>query len=148
MQKPSFLPLIRELARCYQSFESHSNRHVRTLGLTGCQFDIVATLGNTPGMNFRELGKKTLITKGTLTGVVDRLEEKGIVRRSADSRDGRSQIVRLTKAGEALFSEVFPEHVRYMSEAFAGLAESEIQSMRQMLVRLGSVFHNPEEEDR
>ena len=35
-------------------------------GLTHAQFDIIATLGNTPGMSYKELGDKTLITKGTL----------------------------------------------------------------------------------
>jgi DNA-binding MarR family transcriptional regulator len=78
--------MLRELARCYQAFEAHSGAHVRSLGLTPAQFDIVATLGNTPGMSFKELGEKTLITKGTLTGVVDRLEAQRLVRRSACPR--------------------------------------------------------------
>jgi MarR family 2-MHQ and catechol resistance regulon transcriptional repressor len=49
--------------------------------LTPSQFDIIATLGNTPGMTLQGIGEKTLITKGTLTGVVDRLQEKGLVDR-------------------------------------------------------------------
>ena len=55
-----FLPMLRELARCYQAFEAYSGAHVRSLGLTPSQFDIVATLGNTPGLSFKELGEKTL----------------------------------------------------------------------------------------
>ena len=94
--------MLRELARCYQAFEAHSGAHVRALGLTPSQFDIVATLGNTPGMSFKELGEKTLITKGTLTGVVDRLEAQRLVRRSASAADGRSMIVSLTPAGEQI----------------------------------------------
>ncbi len=145
MSKPAFLPLIRELARTYQAFESYSTRHVRTMGLTSCQFDIIATLGNTEGMNFRELGERTLITKGTLTGVVDRLEDKKLVRRVADPRDGRSQIVQLTSAGEEMFARVFPEHLAYMEQAFAALPEAEQRSMRDMLVRLGALFLVPRE---
>jgi hypothetical protein len=53
--------------QCYQAFEAYSATHIRTLGLTPPQFDIVATLGNTSGMTATELGEKTLITKGTLT---------------------------------------------------------------------------------
>jgi DNA-binding MarR family transcriptional regulator/cytochrome c556 len=74
---------------------------VRALGLTPAQFDIVATLGNTPGLSFRELGERTLITKGTLTGVVDRLEARGLVERVASDHDRRSVTVRLTAAGDA-----------------------------------------------
>jgi DNA-binding MarR family transcriptional regulator len=140
MQKPPFLALIRGLARCYQSFESYSGRHVRTMDLTPCQFDIVATLGNTSGMNFRDLGEKTLTTKGTLTGVIERLKEKNIVQCQADPKDGRSQIVRLTKAGEALFAQVFPAHIAHMAQAFAQFDETEIEAMRLMLAKLGSAF--------
>ncbi len=145
MDKPAFLPLLRELARTYQAFESYSARHVRTMGLTSCQFDIIATLGNTPGMNFRELGERTLITKGTLTGVVDRLESRQLVRRVPDPDDGRSQIVQLTAAGETLFAEVFPAHIEYMSQAFASMEERELAGVRSALARLGRLFDPVEE---
>src|SRR3990167_4750071 len=93
MPSSIFLPLLRELASTYQAFEVYSAVHIRSLDLTPPQFDIVATLGNTPGMPLKELGEKTLITKGTLTGVVDRLADKGLVRRTASLSDGRSPIV-------------------------------------------------------
>lgn len=144
--KPDFLPLIRELARCYQAFEGFSSRHIRSMGLTACQFDIIATLGNTQGMNFRDIGERTLITKGTLTGVVDRLEEKLLVQCIPDAQDGRSQIVQLTAAGEALFVEIFPAHVAYMQRAFVEMNEAEIVDMRAMLMRLGDAFRLPDGE--
>src|ERR1035437_8127350 len=102
MTQKSFIPVLRELARAYQEFESFSASHIRTLGLTPSQFDIVATLGNTDGMSCKELGEKTLITKGTLTGVLDRLEAKSLVRRIASPSDGRSPTIQLTRKGETL----------------------------------------------
>ncbi len=140
MKPAPFLPVIRELVRCYQAFESYSSRHVRALGLTSPQFDIIATLGNTPGMTFRELGEKTLITKGTLTGVVDRLEAKNLVRRVPSPTDGRCQIVQLTARGEAVFATVFPAHVAYVGRAFSELRPEELLQMQDLLMRLGSVF--------
>ncbi|MFI4940691.1 MAG: MarR family winged helix-turn-helix transcriptional regulator [Burkholderiales bacterium] len=118
MATKPFLPVLRELARCYQAFEMYHAVHIREIGLTPSQFDIIATLGNTAGMTFKELGEKTLITKGTLTGVVDRLIVKNLVRRVPCAHDGRSQIVQLTKTGEAAFDQVFPEHMAYMSKVF------------------------------
>lgn len=131
-----FLPVLRELARTYQAFGSFSAEHIRTLGLTSSQFDIVATLGNTDGMNFKELGEKTLITKGTLTGVVDRLEAKGLVRRIASPSDGRSQIVQLTRKGEALFERVFPAHLEHVGQAFTTFSQAELDSTVAALQRL------------
>lgn len=120
-----FLPTLQALVKCYQAFETHSAAHIRTLGLTPPQFDIIATLGNTSGMTATELGEKTLITKGTLTGVVDRLSARGWVERVAHERDGRCQIVRLTPAGEALFAKVFPAHIAYMGQCFSGVSAKE-----------------------
>ena len=136
MSQKSFIPVLRELARAYQAFESYSASHIRTLGLTPPQFDIVATLGNTDGMSFKELGEKTLITKGTLTGVVDRLEAKSLVRRIASPSDGRSQTVQLTRKGEMLFAKIFPAHLAYVGQAFTAFPQEDINSMETALRRL------------
>ena len=144
MDSQSFLPVIRELANCYQSFETYSAQHIRGFGLTPCQFDIIATLGNTEGMSFRELGNKTLITKGTLTGVVDRLAEKNLVSRTADATDGRSQIVRLTVQGEELFTDIFPRHWQYLATVFSAVDVQELKQMQQTLKRLSDLFKHKE----
>jgi len=128
--------MMRELVRCYQAFEKYSAAHVRMLGLTPSQFDIIATLGNTPGMTFRELGEKTLITKGTLTGVVDRLERKGLVERAPLAADGRCSIVKLTRAGEREFRRVFDNHLTHVGAALDRISPQRQESLRRDLVRL------------
>jgi DNA-binding MarR family transcriptional regulator len=141
MSRYPFLPALRELVRCYQAFESFGAGHIRTLGVTPSQFDIIATLGNTQGMTFKRLGEKTLITKGTLTGVVDRLEAKKIVQRIASPTDGRSQIVQLTPMGEALFAKIFPKHLNYVGKALVGVHPDELQQIQSQLKRLRSVLN-------
>jgi MarR family 2-MHQ and catechol resistance regulon transcriptional repressor len=136
MPNKSFIPVLRELARSYQAFESYSASQIRTIGLTPPQFDIVATLGNTDGMSFKELGEKTLITKGTLTGVVDRLEAKSLVRRVASPCDGRSQTVQLTRKGEALFTKIFPAHLKHIGQAFVTFSQEDLNSTEAALQRL------------
>ncbi|MEW5889091.1 MAG: MarR family transcriptional regulator [Pseudomonadota bacterium] len=145
MPREPFLLTLRELARCYQAFELFSAAHVRELGLTLPQFDIIATLGNTPGMTFKELGEKTLITKGTLTGVVDRLEEKGLVQRVASETDRRSVIVRLTAAGERTFRDAFPAHAAYLKTAFDRLTPNQLAQTVQVLGRLRAAFENAQQ---
>ncbi len=142
MPREPFLPMLRELARCYQAFEAYSGAHVRGMGLTPSQFDIVATLGNTPGMSFKELGEKTLITKGTLTGVVDRLEAQRLVRRSASAEDGRSMIVSLTPAGERLFDKAFAAHLAHLRRALGGLGPAQLQRLEDSLRNLRDSFES------
>lgn len=142
MPREPFLPLLRELARCFQAFEAHSSANIRSLGLTPSQFDIVATLGNTPGMSFKELGERTLITKGTLTGVVDRLEAQRLVRRSAAPGDGRSMIVSLTPAGVRLFESVFPAHLDHLRVALGGLDAGKLARIEAALRELRAAFES------
>ena len=107
--KPEFLYTLRQLIRCTQAFERYSGTHVRQMGLTESQFDVIATLGNTQGMSCKELGERTLITKGTLTGVLDRMEARGLITRKADCDDARRSHVALTRKGTVLFEDVFPD---------------------------------------
>ena len=136
----SFLPLIRELVRSYQAFERYSAAHVNELGLTPAQFDVIATLGNTEGMNAKQLGERTLITKGTLTGVVDRLLLKGLVVRLPDPRDGRAQIVRLTQLGQETFEQIFPVHTAHLARVFARVPQAQRDALEQQLRALRAAF--------
>ncbi|WP_297447917.1 MarR family transcriptional regulator [Ferrovum sp.] len=131
-----FLPTLRELVRTYQAFDAFSGSHIRTLGLTTPQFDVIATLGNTQGMNCRDIGQKTLMVKGTLTGVLDRLEQKGLITRISHPTDGRSTLVRLSPAGEELFARVFSAHLAHLEPVFALLGRETLETLRQHLEQL------------
>lgn len=131
-----YLKSVRLLAECLQGFERYSGESVRQYGLTHAQFDIIATLGNTPGMSYKELGERTLITKGTLTGVIERLEQKGLVVRERNSDDRRSFQVSLTREGDAVFRDVFPKVVAHGKQLFAGFSDAEFDEMEGALLKL------------
>ncbi|MBE9007385.1 MarR family transcriptional regulator [Fortiea sp. LEGE XX443] len=135
-----FIPTMRELVRAYQAFSTYSEAHVRQFDLTPAQFDVIATLGNTSGMCMGEIGEKTLITKGTLTGVMDRLEKKNLVLREIPADNRRSVIVKLTHEGEALFEVIFPAHIAYLKERFEQFETSELELLRVLLNRLRLAF--------
>ena len=131
-----YLKSVRLLAECMQGFERFSGESVRQHGLTHAQFDIIATLGNTPGMSYKELGERTLITKGTLTGVIERLEQKGLVVRERSSDDKRSFFVRLTPAGDAVFCDVFPRVVAHGKQLFSSYADTDFDALESVLRKL------------
>lgn len=131
-----YLRSIRLLSECMQLFEQASSRNVRKLGFTHSQFDIIATLGNTPGMTCKELGEKTLITKGTLTGVLDRLEQKGLIQRDRGGDDRRQLFVKLTPAGEATFDDVFPKIVQSGKQRFKTYTDNDYLTLETSLLKL------------
>ena len=130
------LAVIREIVRAYQAFSEFSSRDIKRLGLTGPEFDVLATLGNQPGMTFKEIGENTLITKTTLTGVVDRLEKKGLVERRACPEDRRCIRAVLTEKGDAVFREVVPEHVDRLRERLGSISPDVADDLVNSLVKV------------
>lgn len=138
--KEPFLPTMRELVRAYQAYAAYSENHIRQLGLTPCQFDVIATLGNTNGMTMGELAEQTLVTKGTLTGVIDRLEQKQLVRREVPENNRRCFLVILTPEGQAVFRQTFPQHIAYLKSCFEQLETTELELLRILLQKLRRTF--------
>jgi len=138
--KQPFLHLLRSLVQTYHAFSRYDTIGHKKHGLTPSQADVIFTLGNTCGLTFKEIGELTLITKGTLTGVVERLQEKGLVKREQHFNDRRSSIVSLSNAGDSLFKEAFPSHIAYVKKAFDGLSEVEQQQTVALLNKLSNQF--------
>jgi len=132
--------VLRELVRAYQAFASYDAAGYRESGLTVPQADVIFTLGNTAGLTFKEIGELTLITKGTLTGVIDRLEAKGIVRRITQADDRRCTRVELTVKGEKIFAREFPRQIAYIKQRFDRLSNSELAQLHTTLKKLRLAF--------
>ena len=124
-----YLSLLRPLVEAYLAFYRVGNRHIQSLGLTPGQFDVIAELEGTDGLTCSELSEHTLTTKGTLTGVLDRLEKKELVQRGVVGGDRRATRVVLTQKGVDLFQQVFPVHAEFIRPFFEqALDASEVQS--------------------
>jgi DNA-binding MarR family transcriptional regulator len=136
MNPTTFPTVLRELLRTNQIFLSYAASDVNKLDLTLPQYDVIITLGGTAGMPYKKLGEKTLITKGTLTGVVSRLESKGLVERTASKKDGRSQILRLTEEGNDIFERSFPLHLDYLNHLFTDYSAEDVATLETALIRL------------
>lgn len=139
-----YLPVLRTLVGTYFAFLAKNGAAVQEQGLTAPQFDVIATLGNTPGMSCGELCERTLVTKGTLTGVLDRLEAKGLVERVPSAKDRRSIRVHLTRKGERCFQRSFPAVLDAMRPYFArALDGDELATLRRLLTKLKQSFETP-----
>lgn len=138
----NFLPTLKELVRTYQAFEDYSAPHIRSLGLTPVQFDVIATLGNQPSMTFKELGEKTLISKSSLTGVIERMAQKGMLDLFENAADARSQKIQLTTKGQKIFDQVFIAHLQYLGSAFDTLSDAQLKDIKASLEKLKAIFIN------
>ena len=136
--RQTFIPLMQELAAAYQAFSLYDAEGLRKSGsdLTPSQARVIFTLGDTDGMTCKDIGDITLITKGTLTGVVDRLEEKDLVERWSVEGDGRKTIVALTRRGQRIYKKEFPKHV----DKFDKLGASDRRQAIELLGKIKALF--------
>lgn len=142
-QDVSLLPIFRALTACHQRADRLMTRFLLERDLTPSQFDALAVLGDSDGLPFKALSRQSLVSGGTLTPVLDRLEGKGLVQRCKDSRDGRQVIVKLTPVGQALYEQIFLPAVDHAQEALKRLTPDEQRQLVGLLGKLADALDRP-----
>jgi DNA-binding MarR family transcriptional regulator len=95
------------------------------------QLHVLALLSYAGGeLTTGEIGRGMVKASQTITGLVDRLEEPGLVERRFDRSDRRKTFVRLTKAGKQRFAEAFPTANRVGEEIFGSLSDQQLAALR------------------
>jgi DNA-binding MarR family transcriptional regulator len=98
----STLEFMRLLWSVAHGLQSRSKRMESELGITGPQRLVLRMLGRTPGSTAGELARAMCVHPSTLTGVLRRLETRGLIERRRDADDGRKAHFSLTLAGKKL----------------------------------------------
>ena len=127
------------IASCYNLLMREARiRIFARWGLTLPQFDVLAELARAegPGFTFVELSRLLLVTSGNLTGIVDRLEARHLVRREADLSDRRTIRVRLTQKGRSLTEEILPRHREDLDELLSFMPLDRLIRLAALLDRL------------
>ena len=125
------------LWKATKAMEAHARRSVEATGLCLSDFGVLEALLHKGPLPVSELGKKVLLSSGSMTAAVDRLERGGLVKRANAQTDRRSRIVHLTSVGSKLIRRVFAEHARDMEHAFSALTKSERAAFGNLLRKLG-----------
>ena len=123
----------------HAGFERYSGVHVRQMGLTESQFDVVATLGNTSGMSCKALGENTHHQRHAHW----RTRPDGGAR--SDHANSRltmrgARNVALTSKGAALFEGSIPAHLQHLERAFGRLSQRNWNHLRSGLTQLQDAF--------
>lgn len=126
------------LATCRNLLMREARRSVERWGLTLPQFDVLAELtrAGEAGFTFVELSRLLLVTSGNLTGIVDRLEADGLVRRETDDRDRRLVRIVLTRKGRQLAEQIMPQHAEDIQALLAFMPREQLTTLNEMLGHL------------
>lgn len=94
------------------------------------QFDLLAQLYREPeGLRLGELSKRTMVTNGNVTGLVERLEADGLVKRETPHGDRRVTVARLTEDGRKHFSAMAGAHEGWLKELMGDVDHEAVRSL-------------------
>ena len=125
------------LWKAAQAVEAYAKRSVGGLELCGSDFAVLEALLHMGELPVNEIGRKVLLTSGSITVAVDRLEAKGLVERRASANDRRARIVHLTKEGRKLITRAYSEHAADMERLASELSTADRATLIRLLKKLG-----------
>ena len=102
-------------------------------GLTPVQYAALQTVSNAPGIDQRTLASMIGLDTSTIAGVIDRLEARVLLQRSASPQDRRVRLLALTAQGRGLLSAVTPAMQRAQERMLQPLPKRERTEFLRML---------------
>ena len=128
---PNPLKLWIVLARAFDAVERHSRASIARFGLGTTEFGVLEVLYHKGELPVCEVQRRILVESSSTTYVVDKLCDRGLVRRRPSTADRRVTLLALTPAGRRLIARIFPPHAAAMRRAVSALpAGAQAQAVR------------------
>jgi MarR family 2-MHQ and catechol resistance regulon transcriptional repressor len=125
------------LMKAYRALAQFDAGSIAASGLGLSDFAVLEILLHKGPLPVNTIGRQVMLTSGSITTAVDRLEDKRLVRRQACPNDRRVTYVTLTPTGRTLIRRVFKVHADRLERVFAPLSTEERSTLATLLKRLG-----------
>ena len=106
---------------------------IQDMNVSRYQFDLLMQVAFDEGINQQTCADRMNVTKGNITQHIDRLEKRDLIRRQ---KEGRTNYLHLTVAGNALVANVIPVHDQRVKEILSLLTEEELRQFQSILRKL------------
>ena len=134
------LKLVIAMARTYNDMFSEIEKNVQEFGLNTSEFGVLEMLYHKDDQPVQKIAEKILVTSGTITYVINKLEKKGFVIRKKCEKDKRVFYVSLTEKGYELIADIFPKHKEFLDNLFSGLDKDTKVELVDNLIKLRNIF--------
>ena len=136
LDRAATLQLVIALGRAVKALEKGVRPHLAKHELAMTEFAVLEVLYHKGPLPLSEIRDRILVTGASTTYVVNKLEQRGLMRRRGSGEDKRVVFGEITTAGRRLMVSVFPVHVEQLRRLMAGLAASEKRTATQLLRKL------------
>ncbi|MDN3014959.1 MarR family transcriptional regulator [Paenibacillus sp. BSR1-1] len=131
------LKLFIVLSRAYKAINEHVNKVIQANGLNPTEFAVLELLYHKGDQPMQQIGGKILLASGSITYVVDKLEQKGLLKRIACPTDRRVTYAQITDEGKKFIQDIFPEHAQQIDKLMSSLSGEEKLQAIELLKKLG-----------
>ena len=132
------------LIRLEARMQAAIGERLRAIGVSIPQCDVLTTLTEREGVSQQELAKRLYVTKGNISGLIDRLTEAGLVERRSTASDRRQHAIYLTGAGRAMAEKAIAVQRRWIAATLGRMAESDLEALEAKLVALRDIVRETE----
>ncbi len=133
----SLLKLTTVLFRAMQNVDKVIKKDILSYKLNTSEFGTLELLYNRGVQPMQSIASRLLMANSSMTYVIDRLEEKQMIRRFQDENDKRMMMVDLTPKGRAFFDQIFPKHVETLRIMYQDLSDEELLILIELLKKVG-----------
>lgn len=137
MKSEAAYDLVTAVMATADAFLREGQKLFRPLGLSSAQYNLLNVVAESrDGLSQRELSDQLVVDRSNVTGLLDRMERAGWVRRTDDPDDRRVYRVVLTPAGRKLWETVTPLYVAAVNKVTAGITERRMRECLETLQTL------------
>jgi MarR family transcriptional regulator, 2-MHQ and catechol-resistance regulon repressor len=112
------------------------------LDLTPAELRILRMLREGGSLPMNRFSAETLLSQPTITSIVDKLEERGLVDRVRSREDRREVLIAITPKGDETYTKGMELHRQFVKRAFAGLKVDEVNQLASLLGKLADVLES------
>jgi MarR family 2-MHQ and catechol resistance regulon transcriptional repressor len=125
------------LSRAHDAVAEMAKHDVERGELSLTEFAVMEALFHKGDLSAGEVSKRVLLRSGSLTYVIDKLVERGLIKRRVREADRRRTYLQLTAPGTALMRRIWPGHAAVIELATSGLTLAEKRSAARLLKKMG-----------
>ena len=124
-----------QIVYVYEKTKRLLSLRLKGLGLSSPQHELLANLRREDGLTQQELARRMMSSKGNVTGLINRLSDRGLVERIACEEDARSNRIRLTSEGRKISEESLIIQAEIIREMLGTITREEEESLYDMMRR-------------
>ena len=125
------------LSRAHENVAELAKLDVERGELSLTEFAVMEALFHKGDLSAGEVSRRVLLRSGSLTYVIDKLVERGLIKRRVCDEDKRRTYLQLTSSGSALMRRIWPGHAAVIELATSGLSLAEKRTVARLLKKMG-----------